>query len=352
VIAGFNIEALNAAFEHLPLASDRCWHVYEVICGRLYLSRGEMGEHAVFLAGARDSFGTLPVGTGIDHRDDVVALPEQSSQPMLRLSSADPLHGRRIMAHIGYEIASRLTADPTTTNRALLSNVHWMLILLADADREPLSRERQQGLLGECLFLRLLLLRSHALGLSPLDAIHRWHGHLPAKRDFAAHGVAVEVKTTGASTRQHEIGGLDQLEPHAEGEDVYVFSLGMRGDMSAPRKLPVFIDDVMALLNDPAGEPDEAARAAFLERLVRYGYDPTYRARYEGEPGFLVAHLPGALFHERELGRLRRESFVAGQPPETVLSLRYVLEIRAEPISEGLTEEVLTRLLLSPALGT
>jgi|GEM_PF-3279154 len=341
-----SIDTIVEAYRNLPPASGRCWQAHALIPDRLYLSRGERGEHALFLTGERASFGVLPPLPGVDHASDLVALPEGVPLAALRLISQDPLNGGRVMGHIAYEMATRLLAAPATGNEALLAATGWVLVLLGDTDREPLSRERQIGLVGECVFLRRLLRRAMVFGVPATEVVRRWMGHGPALRDFVSQGLAVEVKTTTATTRRHEIGSLEQLDPQAPDEEVFVFSIGLRRDASAPRKLTQYVDDVRQMMVTPAGDPDAAALHAFKLRLEAYGYRDEDRGRYDEEPGYLPrAHLPGALFPEAGLARLRLESFVGGALPAMVAEVRYSLEITSEPLDAQTEDAVLHRLL-------
>jgi hypothetical protein len=347
-----SIETIAEAFDGLSPASGRCWQAHPLVSERLFLSRGEHGEHALFLTGDRASFGTLPPVPGVDHASDIVALPEGSPLAALRLMSRDPVNGPRVMGHIAYELASRLLTAPTTSNEALLAASGWVLVLLGDIDREPLSRERQIGLVGECIFLRMVLRRALEIGIPPSDAVARWTGHGRALRDFVARGLAVEVKTTTATTRRHEIGSLEQLDPQGPNEDVFVFSVGLRRDISAPRKLSHYVEDARQLLVTPDGKPDLAAQSAFTLRLELYGYQDQDRERYDQEPGYLPrAQLPGAFFTEADLERLRLQSFVGGALPAMVTDIRYTLEITAEPLDAVSAQAVLDRLLTAPPVA-
>jgi hypothetical protein len=178
----------------------------------------------------------------------------------------------------------------------------------------------------------------------------RWWGHQRARRDFAADGIAIEVKTTSQNSRQHFIGSIEQLDPQSPGESVYVYSLGVKTDMSAGKKLPHFVADVEAQLVTAHGEPDEDARVRFWQQLMSYGYDKGLESFYLGAPGYLKPHLPGALYKESALARLQYESFVGGTLPSMVRSVAYTLEITAESLSDAEAESVLEQLILSAAI--
>jgi hypothetical protein len=339
------IEQLRSAFSTVPFASDRRWSLVTLVPGRLHLSRGEIGEFAIFLEGERESFGPIPSNDGVQHTSDLVALPDGERVSALFLRSTDVSHGDSVLAHIGYELVRALGADPSQNNRTLLKQVRWILPLLGTGV-EILTPERQRGLIGECILLRELLLRARALGKNPSDVLLRWWGHLPAQRDFAGTQIAIEVKTTTMLARQHQIGSLAQLQPQAPGEEIYVYSVGLKSDASSSRKLPVYVEEVEQLLVSEDGIPSESSIELFDKQLRAYGYDVRRRSLYDTELGYLRAiELPARLYREADLDRLRPESFVDGRPPSMVTSVSYTLNITCEPLSRTDTLLVLDRLL-------
>ncbi len=138
---------------------------------------------------------------------------------------------------------------------------------------------------------------------------------------------------------------MDQLAPHSASEAVFLYSIGIRRDASAPRKLSHFIGDVETLLVDDSGNPDQYARELFAHSLASYGLDRTRIAAYDTEPGYLAAHLAPTLFPATQLKYLTPDDFVGGAPPDTVHSVSYALEVIAEPLSADETNAVLDRLL-------
>jgi len=345
-----SIEEISATFEALEPSDGYRWQVAALVQGRLYLSRGSAGEYALFLEGARESFGSLPPLAGIDHSPNVIALPGDRQFPALRVASSDPVHGNRVMAHISYELASRLTQDPSVENATLVAQVGWVFPLLG-GNEGLLTPEKQRGLVGECLLLRQLLVMARQTELSPSTALERWWGHASARRDFAASNIAIEVKTTGLNTRQHHISTLEQLEPESASEEVYVYSVGIKTDPTAQKKLPHFVADVEAQLVGHDGREDLEAIGRFRIQLASYGFDRRHEGYYLAAPGFLRPHLTPALYPERDLDRLRLTSFVGGSLPSMVASVSYVLDIRSEPLSDSEAVVVLRRLLTQPVAG-
>lgn len=342
-----NIERLTAAFGDVTPAVDNKWFLHHVAGERLYLSRASDGAFALFITVGPDVAAPLPAGVT---RGMVRALPGNEELDVLRITSRNAAHGNRIIAHIAYEMSRQLSNTPDMPSVSLLQQTSWVLALLDRPTESLLGPERQRGLVGECLFLQELLLRAAAIDVSGSTALDRWWGFSAAKRDFAAKGVAIEVKTTGADVRAHGVSSLAQLEPQDPSERVYVYSVGVKTDPSAPRKLPLFIDDVEALLVERDGTPDIEAIERFYMQLLSYGFDVLQKARYEAEPGFLKIHLAGEMYEETALDRLRLTSFIGSKLPSMVSAVSYVLHIMASPLSKGEKDAVIDGLLIAPPL--
>jgi len=253
------------------------------------------------------------------------------------------------MAHVAYELEQRLERDSGVTNEVLLSDVRWILELLGDREG-ILSDDQQKGLVGELVFLRKLLIHGRERLVPPSAVIEHWHGFDRAKRDFSGPGVAVEVKTTSNDSRVHQVGSLAQLEPQGN-EDVFLFSLGIKLDSSAPKKLPDFVADVMDLLVLTEGGPDYDLQTKISEKLEIYGYQRGRESLYRSCPGFLSFHLQPKLFRERELDRVRLTSFKGDTLPTMVVDVSYRLDVRSPELSAIDEVDVLRKLLGLPAEG-
>lgn len=345
-----SIEELVTLFGGIPTADGQCWTVEALMPGRLHLSRGERGEFAVFVEGAAKTFGQLPPWRGLAHSGSVIALPGGQTIAALRIASQDPIHGNRVLAHIAYELGRRLEAEPGVENEELLAGVSWILPLLGDSEA-ILGVERQYGLVGECILLLRLLSAAARLGIPGREALKRWKGAGATKRDFAAEGIAIEVKTTSHATRLHHFASIGQLNPQSPDEDVFLFSLGTRLDSSAPKKLPDYLVEVEAGLVTRTGTKDQEAIGRFREQLLRYGYDPAYESLYRAQAGFTPPHLAPTLYHERDLDRVRIASFKGDRLPSMVVNVGYDLEVHGIGLPTDEADAVLERLLLAPALA-
>lgn len=342
------IEALHNALEAVKPAVDRMWHLTEVVVNRLYGTRGESGEAALFLVGDVTSFGELPSFSGLEHSDRIVSVPDGRKFSALRILSADTLNGQRVIAHILYEMQRQLVRNAEISNSELISSIRWLFPLLGELP-QLLSPERQRGLVCECLLLRRLLQECRTLGLPVSTALARWWGPEGAKRDFSAVGIAIEAKSTANSARRHHFDSLDQLEPQDDNEEGYLFSIGLRSDPTASRKLGRYIQDIEELLRDSAGQVERLARAEFLRKLRSSGLHYEYLAQYEREPGILAPHLQPALYRIADLDRLRLTSFVGGKLPTMVVGVSFDLDIACNALTAEEESKVLQRLLLARA---
>lgn len=338
-----SIEDVASAFGGLPFAMGGVWNLYPLKDGRIYLSRDEVGRFSIFIVGSKESFGNLPRISGVDYSDSVEVIPGNVKLQAVRLTSSSATIGNRVMAHVAYELLLKLSKNESMPNSALLSEVRWILELLSDRE-DVLSDEKQKGLFGELMFLRKLLLYACEINVPASIAFDTWLGFDRAKRDFAGPGVAVEVKTTSNNSRVHQIGSIAQLEPQGD-EEVFVFSVGVKLDSSAPRKLPDVVADTANLLKTFDDLPDMELQKKYELALGKYGYQLGRESLYRAGPGFLNVHLAPRLFKEIDLDRIRQTSFKNDSLPKMVLDVSYTLEMQAPELSKESEKSVMDRLL-------
>ncbi len=344
-----DIETLVKRFESLPSAREGRWSVDPLVENRVYLTRSDDARNALFIVGPLASFGTYPKSRAIQHASGVVPVPGGNPIEALRLTSPAGGYGNRAVAHVAYEILALLSTKPSIPNADLVAQVSWVLELLSSQEA-TMPPDQQKGLIGELLLLRKLIVVAQSAGLPTREALRRWMGWDKAKRDFAAEGLAIEVKATALATRRHHIGSIDQLETHGQ-ETIFLFSVGARLDPTAPRKLPDIVNECRQLLLSLDGSPDEDARMQYDEVVQRYGYDASQEAVYRALPGVLNFHLPPRFYRVSDLDRLRLTSFKGDAPPSMVSEVSYVLDVRATELSPGEEQELLLSLLRSPATG-
>lgn len=107
--------------------------------------------------------------------------------------------------HFATAVADRLVVEKLRPVEALALELQCFTDLFSE--RGILGIERQLGLVGELLFLRLLFGR---IGVAAVDA---WLGPLGEPHDFRVNKREFEVKTSISVQRRHTINGLDQLVP-------------------------------------------------------------------------------------------------------------------------------------------
>ena len=345
-----SIEEISARLNDLPTAVGDQWHLYPLVPTRIFLSRGHDASFTVFVEGDANSFGQLPLLRGIEHREDAKDVESGRIFGALRLTAPPTPHGSQALEFIAYELMRSVDADPGISNASLISRVGWILQLLG-AEPELLSPERQRGLVAECLFLRRLLQIGRLHGIAVRTVLDRWWGPSGGKRDFAAIGVAVEVKSTALNSRIHHISSIDQLEPLSPGELAYLCSVGIKSEPTADRKLPHYIADVMSELVQADGTLDVEAAYAFNTKLASAGYSETLNHLYNSSHGLLPnPALPLRLYRVEDLERIQISSFKGDKLPSMVTAVSYEIDVSARPLNEVEAEAVMYSLINSPGL--
>jgi hypothetical protein len=325
------------------------WDLRTIVDRRLHISRTASNQSVIFLEGDDVSFGNYGRFRGARHIQQVTDIDSGREFPSLLLASPiETIGGSKAMAHIVYEIASALVEQPTLNNEELLLKTNWVLGLLG-AQSDILTSELQVGLAGECYLLRRLLEIALTAGVGASAVLERW---IDEKRDFGAHGITVEVKTTAQSTRVHHIGSISQLEPSAENEIVYLYSIGIKPERFHDRKLTAYVDDVVRLLVTQERKNDPQAQARFFEKLASRGYDEAHRPLYDVGPGLMFnGALPARLYRASDLDCLRMSSFKNDAQPSMVRNIGYSLEL-PDGLDETLDEDyIFTELIQSPPIG-
>ena len=344
------IEDIIEGFEALPAGTPGVYQLKTLVEHQLHLSRDTAGNAALLLEGSAESFGPIMAMPGVQHIGQATAQPSGRDFQALCVTAPDSGFSQRVLAHIAYELERKLSDEPSIDNAALIHGASWILGLLGD---EPslMSRERINGLVGECILLRRLVETAVGAGLSAQVALDRWWGPSGGKKDFASKSTAIEVKTTGLNSRQHHIASLDQLES-TDDEQVYLYSVGLRSEPTSARTLPVYVEEVIAQLVHGDGSPDPEARTSFEGLLLSTGYDVTKEAIYRATPGTIPnPAVPVHIYRVDDLERLSIKSFKGDELPSTVAGVSYQLSIQADPLSIPEEQAVLAALLEGAPLG-
>lgn len=125
-----------------------------------------------------------------------------------------------------------------------------------------LSPEKQQGLFGELLFLKQLIL------LKGCHALSHWTGYEQETHDFYVEGNAYEIKTTStkAPYKMH-ISSEYQLDDKEVDKDLYVNFYALRKSVSDGKTLPELIEELQSYFVDYP-----LLQKKFEEGLNKYGY--------------------------------------------------------------------------------
>lgn len=179
-------------------------------------------------------------------------------------------------------IADRVQLDQQPVGSALAETLRsWSALLRR---KSLLSEDRQIGLLGELIFL-IQVAAEYGWAL----AAAAWYGPDSEEHDFTLPRIDVEVKTTRAEARIHEISSLTQLLPKMKRPLVLLsIQLTVGADARESFSLPEMVAQALsaAMSNDPT------AGASIREQLSRLGWldedAPLYGGRFQ-KRGTLVA---------------------------------------------------------------
>lgn len=340
-----SLEQIVAAFgdpNALPPFAAGRRHSLSLIGRRLFIARGPAGEFELFLAGPLASFAGIAPGRGIEW--NTYHEPGGAEIEALCFRLPDDMGNARLVAHLAYEAYQRLTATPTLSNAALLSELQPYIGLIQE--RGLLSVNEQQGLLGELLLLERLLGLCAQQTLPLTNALSAWTGwSYGAARDFSRNGVVVEVKSTTSDVREHAVSSLEQLELSAGEHALYLYSVSLKPDQSGTLQL---WSKVQSLL---AGLPNNE-RGLLAGYLRSAGYDASLTSQYRLGPKFITTRFVAALYRvDDSLSRLRLSSFVGASLPANVSRVSYRLNLQAvagpsNPLSLAAADAALLTLLI------
>lgn len=314
------IESLALEVSQLESWDGSGRHALTIARERLHLARGPNDCIELFIEGPRASFGYTAIGKCLEWGEfhDRNARRQFSALVIRALDSATAV---RLMAHVAYEALQLLAGKSEITNSDLLSRLQPFVSLVID--RSILTIESQMGLVGELMLINELLnfADAHVPRIDPTVVLSTWKGWDLAGRDFLGGKVAIEVKTTARTARQHTINAMSQLlsDVSRTDERVYVYSVGLRPDRSSSFRLMAAFDRVLVRL-------DGSARNQFVECSRKYGslgLDSALRGYYDLEPGFVITHSPAIFQTDNSNEILRPNSFVGGVPPNRVSRIRY-----------------------------
>ena len=161
------------------------------------------------------------------------------------------------------DIRTRIEALPSNTGAAKTTqNVleEWKRFF-QNNKAIVLSPEAEQGLFGELLFLKKLILN---FGIEMIDT---WNGPDKSVHDFYLNNNAVEVKTTsGQEPYKVHINNLHQLDDSEIKKNLYLKAYAFRKDTGG-KKLPDLVKEVRQIFND-----DSWRLKKLNDMLLKAGY--------------------------------------------------------------------------------
>ena len=220
-------------------------------------------RHAIDIEPSR----SMPTLAGIE----LTAAPGDEKQERVISFTLSERSNRGIFLQLCEDLIASTT--DLTTEREVVATVvertwRWHH-LLRGGSIGVLTREEQQGLIGELLALEKLFLSS----LSEGDAVAAWRGPLGAPKDFEVDQTALEVKSRrGASAATVRISSEHQLDETGV-DSLFLFVISIdRATEGAENSFT--LPDLASRIQHEIGVSDFAAQLEFMERLSAAGLRP------------------------------------------------------------------------------
>lgn len=157
--------------------------------------------------------------------------------------------------------------------KVVLNQIARWIELLQQRHGDGLSSPEQQGLFGEILFLKKILLRK---GVDKMKVLDSWVGVERALRDFQGASWAVEVKTSKGSNPQNvKISSERQLDESFY-DNLYLYHCSLEVSKNNGCTLNELIDSIRFMLKD-----DETLLRIFIAKLIVAGYFEIHKALYD-----------------------------------------------------------------------
>jgi hypothetical protein len=215
---------------------------------------------------------------------------------------------------------------PATVAQRVLNR--WRELL--DRDRPGiLSDEELVGLFGELLILKQLVQRTPG-------AVSIWSGPHGARFDFQRSTVCLEVKSTTSMERKIvHVHGIDQLDP-GDGFDLYLAVIGLERVVDAGISVPEILGEIRQMAVDSL---------ELASRLASIGYSEHDEAFYR-ERRFSLRSTD-FFYVDGSFPRIIRSSFLMGDVPQQIESVRYAVDLTSSPpvalrteVAEGMLDSL------------
>jgi hypothetical protein len=221
----------------------------------------------------------LPLNFPVSSRGFSINVVPTEAGPMGRvtveLELADPTGEPVFMALVDDAITRVEGAGDSNAAAAEFAHAlaRWQAFFRVHAF-DGLTKDQQQGLFGELLFLRTRLVMAG----SAAAAVKAWGGPSGSNQDFEWAGHAFEVKTTASNPLTAiRISNLRQLDDACV-ESLHLVVIEVERHENALQSLPQAVDATRALIAESA--PQVAFDLA--ERLIDYGYLDQQAGHYAG----------------------------------------------------------------------
>jgi len=201
--------------------------------------------------------------------------PGPMGRVAVELELADPAGEPVFMALVDDAISRVEGAADSNSAAAEFSHAlaRWQAFFRIHAF-DGLTKEQQQGLFGELLFLRM---RATTAG-SAEAAVRAWSGPSGSNQDFEWQGHAFEVKTTASNPLTAvRISNLRQLDDGCV-ESLHLVVIEVERHENGSQTLPQSVEATRALIAESAPQ----VAFDFAERLIDYGYLDQHAMHYAG----------------------------------------------------------------------
>jgi hypothetical protein len=205
---------------------------------------------------------------------------------MLEVSTANPLLFREFYGFC-CTVADRVQLDRQPAAKAVTETLRaWSALI---RQKSLLSLEKQVGLMGELLFLKRL---ARTIGWKA--AVQSWRGPDAQEHDFTLNLIDIEVKTTLAERRLHQIASVTQLLPKLNRPLVLVSIQLTPSSGKHSLSLSHMVAFVLATASTEAPDSVEPLR----DQLNRIGWSdddaPTYDQRHQLRTALLAIPVDGS----------------------------------------------------------
>ena len=189
----------------------------------------------------------------------------------------------QLMRNVNQRVFAALCEDLITTLKPLSSTkemaqevvnqLHRWKDLFGKLKFEGLSKEEQQGLYGELVFLRKLLNRSS--NDTYVSTLQLWTGVEKTNKDFQGDNWAVEVKTTSTNNAQFIIINGERQLDNSLVAHLFVYHLVLEVSKTNGESLPMIVSEIKVLLSG-----NVPALCIFEEKLIEAKYISCHESLY------------------------------------------------------------------------